>query len=195
MWKVTVEFHGPLAWIRTAGAEFIFEAEIARSAGVYLWTVETAEGYLIWYVGETGASFRHRMRDHFREQLSGMYMVYDPDAFARGEKRLVWQGMYRRGEERRVPEFLEALPDIWPAVVDLAKALRFFVAPLDCDRRLRKRIEAAIAAYLYAQPGAVGAAQDRGIRYEAPRWPNEEPLELTILSSSPLRGLPNALLI
>jgi hypothetical protein len=39
-------------------------------------------------------------------------------------------------------------------------ALRFFLARTTCDKRLRRRIEAAIAQSLYAAPGMVGTFQD-----------------------------------
>ncbi len=155
MKAVDVAFQGPLAWTRGGGADFIFEADVAQAAGVYLWTVETAEDYLIWYVGETGVSFHQRMKDHFKEQLSGMYNAYDPEAFARGEKLLVWKGMYSVGEERRASDLLDAEPNIWRAMVHFARVIRFFVAPLDCETRLRRRVEAGIAKHLYERPGVV----------------------------------------
>ncbi len=190
---IDVEFQGPLAWVRVSGAEFIFEADVAQKTGVYLWTVETADGFLIWYVGETGVSFHQRMKEHFKEQLSGMYMLYDPEAFIRGEKLLVWEGMYRKGEERRVPEYLEAFPAMSSAMANFAKQIRFFVASLDGEPRLRKRVEAGIAKHLYEQPGVVGQFQDTGIQYQDTRWPDEDPLSVRVRCDCVLRGLPDLL--
>jgi len=70
---VSLEFSGPFSWLSSDLATSIFEAAAARAAWIYLWTVETQDGYVIYYVGETGAEFRQRMRQHWCEQMAGMY--------------------------------------------------------------------------------------------------------------------------
>ena len=78
MKSVELEFHGPLAWVRADDASFIFDVEISKNPGIYLWTVETPKGHLVWYVGQTRTSFHQRMKEHFKEQMSGSYDLNDP---------------------------------------------------------------------------------------------------------------------
>ena len=77
---LTIEFYGPFSWTSTDDSTSVFKSSIAAKLGVYLWTVSTSEGELIYYVGQTGRSFSVRMREHFEQQLSGMYMQKFPDS-------------------------------------------------------------------------------------------------------------------
>ncbi|MGA7075350.1 MAG: hypothetical protein WBZ42_02215 [Halobacteriota archaeon] len=56
---------------------------------MYLYTVPYGGQYLTYYVGETGRSFKARFAEHTREYVGGLYRVYDPEHFARGEKTLI----------------------------------------------------------------------------------------------------------
>lgn len=67
--------------------------------------------------------------------------------------------------------------------------LRFFLAPLSCDPRTRKRIESAIARALYDQPGMIGAFQEQGVRYN-PRIHSEQAVACVINSPALLLGVP-----
>ena len=190
-----LEFHGPLAWLPTDDAGFIFDAEVAYKPGIYLWTVETPDGHLIWYVGQTQTSFHQRMKEHFKEQMSGSYEVYDPVLLAQGELKKIWPGMYGRGEERRAPRFLDEMPSLCEAMVELAKITRFFVAPMEGDRRLHRRVEGGIGRYLQEQPGAVGGFMDPALRYESPRFEGEEPLDVRITCPRKVLGMPRRLVL
>jgi hypothetical protein len=75
------------------------------------------------------------------------------------------------------------------AIREMILALRLFLAPMSCDTRTRRRIEAAIAQPLYAVPGKVGAFQDRGVRYD-PRMLPEQFIACLITSPVPLLGTP-----
>jgi len=86
----------------------------------------------------------------------------------------------------------EAPATLAPALDDFVRLIRFHLAPLTCDTRLRRRIEAALARHLYRQPGIVGQFQDVGIRY-APRVGGEEPIDVRCQSSALLLGLPACL--
>jgi hypothetical protein len=187
-----VDFTGPFSWTGTRSAPAIADAEIARRCGVYLWTVHLDQGELVYYVGETGRSFRDRMSEHFREHMSGGYHLYEPSAFREGRKDLLWPGRFGPTGERSVRVFLERFPELAEAMAALAEIYRFYLAPLDCDRRLRERIESALANCLYEQPGLVGEFQDRGINYRT-RWDSEEPIRVQFYCNDVLLGLPESL--
>ena len=192
---VNLEFHGPLAWVPSDDAAFVFDAEISKNPGIYLWTVKTPGGHLVWYVGQTRTSFHQRMKEHFKEQMSGSYEVYDPTALARGVRNRIWPGIYGKGEERRVPRFLDEMPSICEAMVEIARITRFFVAPMEGDRRLHRRVEGGIGRYLREQPGVVGNFLDENLRYESPRFEGEDPLELRIKCPPEVRGMPERLVL
>lgn len=191
MEQMRLAFVGPFAWFTNSGVEVLSQANVARSAGIYLWTSPTADGELVFYVGETGRSFSRRMEEHLSEQLSGRYRIYDPKAFAQGRKELLWRGVYGAGAERSVEGFVSQLPTIAPALVQFVRAIRFHVAPISTSDRLRQRIEASLADHLYRQEGAVGKFQDP-IHY-SPRLENEDPVRVLLTWQARPLGVPDAL--
>lgn len=191
---LTCEVRGPLSWRGEPKGSFIFESPLARAAGVYLWTVATPEGDLVYYVGETGRSFAQRFFEHLQGYLSGLFGFYEPEDFARGQKKLIWEGMWRRGEEHKAADFLRRYEELAPKIRHFIDVLRFWLLPIDCDRRLRERIEGAIARHLSAQDGVIGQFQDEDIRYR-PRWEDEPPIQLSLTLTTRIMGLPSSLTV
>ena len=189
-----VQFYGPYSWADDKGVDCIATADLGQKAGLYLWAITLAEGELIYYVGETGRSFRTRMLEHFKEHMSGGYHLYEPDAFACGKKVMLWPGRYDPERKTTVLEFLDVFGELAGAMVSLARVYRFYLAPLECERRLRERIEAGLASHLYQQDGIIGQAQDKGIRYRGRRV-DESPIEVLFQTDAILLGLPDSLLV
>lgn len=189
---VIVKFSGPFAWSPRADAPSVFEDPAGRLAGLYLWTVDTPHGELVYYVGETGRTFRGRLFEHLKEHLSGAYRVHDADAFKRGEKLSLWNGMFGRNRQLAVHDLLSTYENLTGPILALAQAYRFFLAPLDCSRRIRERAEAAILDHLYATTEAGVAFLDPGIRYRRRHDP-ELPVTLSITAPRTLLGIPPSL--
>jgi len=187
-----VEFSGPYSWNGSAETTSIFDAEISKNAGIYLWTVSYGDAELIYYVGETGRNFAIRMLEHFQEHCSGGYHLYNPSLFRLGQKECLWPGRYDPTQRTSIGGFLQQASELFPVILELAVLYRFFLAPLNGTPRLRKRIEAAIATHLYHQAGIIGSFQDRGIRY-ASRRVDEQPEFAEIRCSHTLLGLPEKL--
>jgi len=192
--RVSVSFAGPFSWEATANSACLRDAKEFGEYGIYLWTVRLDNGYLINYVGETGDSFKERLRQHHREMFAARYYVYSAAEFARGEKVVLWPGRYAVTDRKSDEECLASRERLSHSVREMLLVLRFFLAPLSCDRRTRQRIEAALANGLHAVPGKVGAFQDEGVRY-LPRKKDEKPIECTIASPFTLLGLPHQLLV
>lgn len=188
---VQLHFHGPFSWTGEDGVDSVFEVEMGREAGIYLWTIRYEDAELAYYVGQTGRSFSQRMHEHFKEHAAGCYHLYEPAAFGRGEKKLLWPGIYGRDPKYRL-EGIRRFSEFSPAIVALCRLYRFHLAPLHAEQRMRQRVEAALAQHLCAQPGVVGGFQDTGIRY-SPRVSDEETVIASITSSCRLLGLPNQL--
>ena len=186
---IEVHFEGPFSWPGLPGAPSVFEVDAAKAAGIYLWAVPLPQGHLIYYVGETGRTFRIRLLEHYKEHASGFYHLYSPPEFARGKKVLAWPGHYDVKDKRSVQECIAQYRLLTGPVSELATTYRFFLASTTCEDRLRRRVEAAIASALYEAPEPVGTFQDAGIRYSH-RREDETPLICTVTSSQPLMGMP-----
>ena len=188
--EIIIAFAGPFSWPGTTDAPSVFEVAEGRRSGIYVWTVPLPEGHLIYYVGETGRSFAERQAEHYKEHAAAMYHVWSPTEFARGEKVELWPGRYDRDVTHRksIKECIANYSRLSEPILKMAYILRFFLAPLSCDTRIRRRIEAAIAQSLYVTPGIVGTFQDR-IPYH-PRMNDEQPVACVITSPVPLLGLP-----
>lgn len=171
-------FRGPFAWVASSDAPSIFEAIEPETAGIYLWTIDRGDGHLVFYVGETGRCVCLRMAEHYREHAAGRYSLYEPASFAKGQKSCIWPG-YLAKAGRGLGQCVERSIALSPRIAEMAKLLRFFVAPTACERRLRRRAESAIADALAAVPGEIGAFQDPGIRYER-RRSDESPVRLSL---------------
>ena len=194
MGSLNVDFSGPFSWLGASSAPSVLDCELRKSFGVYLWAIPRPDGYLVYYVGETGTSFARRLTDHYKEHAACFYHLYSPDPFACGRKALAWPGRYDAKDRRSVLECIAAYPELAPSVAELTALYRFLLAPLSVSTRLRRRIEAAIALSLYAAPGRVGSFQDQGIRY-SPKKSEEEPIQCTFNSTVPILGLPDHLTV
>jgi hypothetical protein len=169
----------------------VFDQRSPDAHGLYLWTVPQHDGkQMVYYVGETGRSFGTRMEEHLKEHLAGFYHLYDPDPFRTGTKKVVWEGHWDVDERRSVDEIVGNYPRLCETISRLTVLYRFFLASFDSEKRVRQRIEAAIALHLYSQAGIVGTFQDKGIRY-FPRTEEEEPIRVKVDCPPFLLGMPN----
>jgi hypothetical protein len=187
--QTVLKFDGPYWWFGESERS-ILHAPVAQQRGLYLWTIATSHcGELIYYVGETGREFRLRFAEHLKEQLSGAYRLNDPAAMLGGVRTPMWPGLYGPLGQKSLADFVDSLPSLAPALKAFVQTVRFHVAIFDGDSRLRKRIEAAIADHLYAQPAPVGTFHETDIRYD-PRRPAEAAQDVAIASTIRLEGLP-----
>ena len=102
-----VKWYGPYRFVERE-EENVFTSLMGEKKGIYLFTVPFEGKYLVYYVGETGASFAIRLLQHVQSYLDGFYRVFDPEEFARGRKVLLWGGMWKsnRREPKLICEFL-----------------------------------------------------------------------------------------
>lgn len=179
---ITLRFEGPYTRSTVATCP---EAE---DMGVYLWTVPTAFGELVQYVGETGKSFRERFAEHFQSEALGLYRIDDVAELRQGRRVALWPGVY--GPERTAAPFVTS--EFARPLEEYLGLVRFYLARLDASKRVRRRIEGALAKSLKSQPAPVGTFIDKYVRYEG-RWRSEEPIEVHLTCASPLRGFPEVL--
>lgn len=192
--QMHIRFYGPYSWVRQEHVPSVFEAELGKEPGVYLWTIPYGMKELVYYVGKTQRNFSVRMLEHFKEHASGGYHLYKPEDFVRGQKTLVWPGRYDMKMKTTVEAFLKRYDSLWSYIRDLARLYRFWLAPLHTDKRILERIEAAIANCLHEQKGRIGEFQEKGVRYR-PRRRDEQPIEVSIEADGRILGLPPSLLV
>ena len=191
---IEVGFEGPFSWAGVPDGPSVFDSPAAGEPGIYLWTIAFDDGFLVYYVGETGRNHAVRLLEHYREHAAAMYHVYSPLEFLQGRKVPLWPGRYEKENRKSLPECIAAYPHLNHAIHELTLGYRFFLAPLRCEARLRRRTEAAIADTLYSAPGVIGAFQDRGIRYDR-RTSEEGPVECRIKCSARIHGVPDVLFV
>ena len=148
--RYEMRWYGPYKWYGTKNDSLFTQPE-AKESGIYLWAIPFEKRYLTYYVGETGRSFANRIIEHTRYYLHGFYRVYDPRQFAEGKKRLVWGGMWKPGTRGpiRMLEFLNRYAELSTVIYEFLGQFRIFVVPLSVEKRIRQRVEAAIANRLF----------------------------------------------
>lgn len=141
---LTIQFEGPYpAYSETK--DVLADSKHRKAGGVYFWAIKVGDSYRLTHIGQTGTSFYQRMKEHIINTLGGNYRIADPDALARGEVKLLWNGLWREGTRERLPEFLHDSSRLFEAAKRNLKLEQIFVAPLVIEDRMRRRIEGAMA--------------------------------------------------
>jgi hypothetical protein len=117
----------------------VFTNSLGLKNGVYLLTIPFDDKYLVYYVGETGASFAQRLLQHVQCYLNGFDRVFDPAEFVEGRKVLVWGGMWKtdRRDPKLIDDFLERYSELAPKILKFIEQFRVFLAPIEADKSHR----------------------------------------------------------
>jgi hypothetical protein len=182
-----LEFFGPFTLCGDKG-DLLFDQKISQQTGVYLWTVRFRDGFLVNYVGETGTSFYRRMKDHMIQCLGGNYRICEPMLFSRGERKILWNGMWRKGTRDLMPLFVSKYVELAPRIKEYLELIQVFVAPIETTSRMRRRIEGTIAFSLREQLPPIGTFMNEDVRYLL-RKKGEDPVRVMISCSQGVLGL------
>ena len=155
--EIALRWHGPFVLVPEPGYECVFDHQVASSRGIYLWTIQHGDGYLINYVGETGQgkhTFARRLAEGARWDFGGKAegndttteMICDPDLFPQGKRVPI-------AERFTIKEFLADYPLLSSALYRNYCCCRVFLGPTDVDRATRKFIEAGIIRTIRAVRG------------------------------------------
>jgi len=186
---------GPFSWIAdsTEAPPRIFAAPESRECGVYLFTVPTVKGNLIYWAGQTSQAFRSRLQTHSREFLAGTYNILDIPDLLEGKRNVRWKGLWwRKNSPNRYEEYLRCAGEVAPLTLKQLQTTCIYLIPNEKNRRFLARLEAAIVHNLYANP-EVGLILDQGYSL-SPRWENEEPIQV-LLTGPEFRGLPGSFMV
>ncbi len=185
--------HGPYGLCGTH-EKIIFYEPIGKDAGIYFWTVPYFQGgSIINYIGETGVSFKQRFKDHMIHMAGGNYRICDPDFEIQGVERILWDGLWRKGTRDKMPEFVSRIIELSPVIKKSLEISEIYVAPFESEKRIRQRIEGAIADYIKTQPPPASNLLPTDVRYSK-RWNDEEPVAVLISGGHALLGMPENIL-
>ncbi len=188
MSEITLRLEGPFG-LCGDHPRLLFNKEVSRSAGLYLWVIRYKDGYLVHYIGETGTSFNKRMKEHMIQTLGGNYRVCDPEALVHGEEKVVWDGLWRKGTRDKMLEFVDGYVELSPIIRDYLEVIEVLLAPLQANGRMRRRIEGAMAQVLKDQPAPACSLLPDDIRFTT-RKKDERPISVRIESTVKVLGLP-----
>lgn len=188
--QIDVEWLGPFGWPKLESNL----PSIPKVPGVYLWTVEYQDGYIIYAAGITRRPMPQRFREHTREYMNGIYNVLDIAAMKVGFRKEVWHGfwMKKKRPREKLAEYKKRQLQIQEAVRKQLGGFRIFAANIGTKPRILERFEAAIMENLYKQPMPLCDIPDRGMML-APRRKSEIPIIIKNQCSVMLHGLPACL--
>lgn len=179
-------WRGPFAW---NGFETVNSLEkIPDIAGVYLFTFEYRDGYIIYSAGVT-SSTKRRLGEHTRAFRKGDYTILDVESAQVGVRKEIWHGWDYAKKHKEEFEKNEAF--ISKAIEKQLGAYRLFVIEID-DRRKRERIEFSIIQSIYSSKEPWADLVDGGMALKG-RYNSEMPIEIQNICPVNLYGLPEIL--
>ncbi|MFD2524353.1 hypothetical protein ACFSQD_00910 [Flavihumibacter stibioxidans] len=178
-----IEWQGPFAWTGYEAKNGL--DKMPDTEGIYLWTFQYKDGYLVYCAGIT-KSTQKRFRQHTLEYKSGNYTVFNVGEAVKGKRVEIWHGWSYARTHRE--EFTARKEEILNAVEEQLKSFRVFVAQVS-DKRERTRFEAAIMHNIYNSKEHWAGLADRGMALSK-RKKDEVPIVIKNRSNVKLYGLP-----
>ncbi len=179
-------WQGPFSWV---GYEKENDLEtIPDISGVYLFTFEYKDGYILRSAGITN-SMKRRFSQHTREYKKGNYTVLDVEYAKKGIREEIWHGWQYAKSHRE--EFLENKDIILKYVEKELKAYRLFIGNIN-DKRKRERIEFSIMLNIYSSKEPWADLVDKGMALKG-RYNNEIPIKVNNCCSHNLYGFPDVM--
>jgi hypothetical protein len=187
--KITCQdltWEGPFSWPKFESINKL--PKIPNSEGIYLFTFEYKDGYVISGVGITNST-KTRISAHNRKFRKGDYTILNPEAAKKGEREEIWHGWNYAKTHKE--EFIDNKTRILQALENQLGEMRIFIAKQK-DKRLRERIEAAIMHNIYVSKEPWSEIADRGM-FLKERYNSEMPINTVNIHSKTIYGLPEEL--
>lgn len=190
--KYHFKVNGPF---RLEGENNLFKSSLAELNGIYLWAIKVDGHFLINYIGETGLSFKQRMKEHLIQIMGGNYRIPDPKDLRHGKETILWNGLWRKGERDNIAEFILKYEFLAPVIKEYIQMIEVFLIPMKVETRKRRLIEGNMASHLRSQPHSKSCLLPSDIRYITNKKSDEDPFTVTFLSEIELLGLPELISI
>jgi hypothetical protein len=198
--EIRVSWSAPHAWPKFETVTGL--PPLPRRPGVYLWTFEYRDGYLIYLAGETGLTFGERMGQHSLEYMAGRYSIFDLVQAKNGVRSELWQGfLWKARPSEKVAEWKAREAACRKLPTGSSPQCGLFVADVESaskpigmgqgqeEQRTRQRLEAAMMNRLYADAAPL---PDKGM-FLARSLEGEQPITVLNVCASKLYGLPKQL--
>jgi hypothetical protein len=145
----------------------------------------------VQYPGETAASFGARHRTHVKALRCGQYTIDRAVSYAAGRREPIYDGYLYSTKRRAVQEpiFRARREEFLAELARLLDVVQIFLAPLQAEQRLRRRVETAIVRCLRAAGGEVAAFLDKDLA-TWDRGADEAAVRVASHSEQVFRGLP-----
>ena len=184
--RIFLHFYGPYDLCSEVN-DILHDCPYTSDQGIYLWAVKMTTGnYRVSYIGETGVSFYKRMKEHLIQKLGGNYQICDPEAMKRGEHKVIWNGLWRKGTRDKMPEFFSQYESLAPTIKKCISTLKLFVAPIKLESHQRRVIEGALAEAIKSDEMA-SSLLPKDIRYYRSK---DTGVLVSCTSDKPIEGLP-----
>ena len=171
---IDIIWQGPYTLLADSTLPSILDCSDAAHPGIYLWTIPLGDCYLINYVGISSDNVANRQIHHLKEHMSGSYLVYDPDALARGVKDEIY------GPADGFDKFISLIEADAGRVISHLRCFSIFFAKLKLSKVELERIESAIIEALRAHGDVVESFLDNR---RISRWIPKEDRVLARLTS------------
>jgi hypothetical protein len=179
-----IEWLGPFSWVGYEKQNNL--DRLPDIDGVYLWTFQFKDGYLVYCAGIT-KSTKRRFQQHTLEYKNGNYTVFNVDEAEQGKRIEIWPGWSYARKHR--DEFNDRKEEILNAVERQLTSYKVFVAKVP-DKRIRARFESAIMYNIYYSNEPWVELADRGMHLSK-RKKDEVPIQFKNLSNYKIYGLPD----
>ncbi len=187
-----LKFVGPLQ-VFEYNDNFFLSHSVAKLPGIYFAAVLSNSGeWLVSYIGETSRSMGIRIKEHIIQLAGGNYRICDPAELRRGREVVLWNGLWRKGTRDKLPDFIRRIQDLSPVIKQLLEIESWFCAPMDCEKRIRRRVEGSLAEYVRSALSSGCSLLSSDIRYTH-RFASEPFVKVRIRLPVHIRGIPNRL--
>lgn len=138
-----LNWEGPFSWNGYGKCDHL--DDVHDIAGVYLFTFEYQDGYILRSVGVSN-SIKKRISQHTREYKKGNYTILNVESAKEGIRKEIWHGWSYA--KKNIDQFNLHKDDMLLAVDKELAAYRLFTASVS-DKRKRERIEFSIMHHVY----------------------------------------------
>ena len=134
MQRLKISWNGPFDWPQARQS-----SPLADLCGVYMQTVESDTGYVVYGFGITKRPVSQRFSEHRRKILKGKYTLLDLDAMRQGIRQEIWHGLWASHDsDEREAEFTRREEELKDVAKQQMAAYKIFVAEVS-DHRINDK--------------------------------------------------------
>jgi hypothetical protein len=181
-----INWQGPFSLLHP-DTDSCFDCPAVNEPGVYLWTYQYHDGYLIYFAGITVMqSFAQRLKDNRRHLFRGEWTILDAASAEQGLRKELWHGTDWKGHDspERKAEGRRRAAEIEGMARAMMGRMRVYLGPLPREQRIIERVAAGIMRQVQDCGAPFNQLPDTGMQL-LPRRPNEP--SITVYSHAPVK--------